>query len=506
MIGKTYSACIQGVNGIKVEVEADVTGGIPGFELTGNLSGIVKESRERVRLALRNSGIKLNPSRIVINLAPAKLRKEGAHYDLAIAVSVLCATGILELEISDTLFIGELALDGRVQGVKGVLPMIDMAQRLGFRRCIVPDINAGEGTLIQGIDVIGVNSLKDCIDYFRGDRVIQPINNSPQLYEADEYEYDYSDIHGQTGLKRGMLIAAAGRHNILMVGPPGAGKTMAAMRINTIMPPLTQEQVIDVSRVYSVAGLLGENNCYVQKRPFRAPNYTITSSAMAGGGYNPIPGEMSLAEQGVLFLDELNLFKPEVVETLRIPLESKRVRVNRVNGTYEYPADFMLVAAINPCKCGYYPDRGRCNCTPWDIKQHMGRVSRPILDRIDMCVEAPKVQYEEMEQNVISDIYSSENMRNRVLNIQEIQQDRYSKHSFKYNSQIPINRIQYFCPMENDAKALIKNVYDKYDLTARSYHKIIKVARTIADMEGHERIMLQDIGEAVGYKMLEVEA
>ncbi len=505
MIGKTYSACVQGVNGIKVEVEADVTGGIPGFELTGNLSGIVKESKERVRLAIRNSGIKINPARIVINLAPAKLRKEGSHYDLAIAVSVLCATGILNMEINDTVFIGELALDGRILGVKGVLPMIDMAHKLGFRRCVVPAINAGEGALINDIDVIGVNSLRECVDYFRGNILIKPVNNcfTPQI--SNEYPYDYLDISGQAGLKRGMLIAASGRHNILMVGPPGAGKTMAAMRINTIMPPLTLEQIIEVSRVYSVAGLLSEDKCYVENRPFRAPGYTITSSAMAGGGYNPIPGEMSLAEHGVLFLDELNLFKAEVVETLRIPLETGLVRVNRLNGIYEYPADFMLVAAINPCKCGYYPDRNRCNCSPWDIKQHFGKISRPILDRIDMCVEAPKVQYEEMEKRAVSDIYSSNNMREKVLLIQEIQFDRFSKNSFKYNSQIPTNHINDFCPMEAEAKALMKNVYDKYNLTARSYHKIIKVARTIADLEGHDRIMLQDVGEAVGYKMPEVK-
>ena len=504
MIGKTYSACIKGVKGLLVEVEADVSCGIPGFEFTGNLSSIVKESKERVRLAIRNSGIELRPSKIVVNLAPAKLRKEGAHFDLAIAVAVLCANKSLTVNLNDTLLIGELALDGRVLEIKGVLPMIDMAKQHGFKRCIVPKRNVGEGRLIKDIEVYGTDNLLECVEFLKGNVMLY--KETKEVLKEDDifYPHDYSDIKGQEGLKRAMLIATAGMHNILMVGPPGAGKTMSAMRINSIMPPLNEKQIIEISRIYSVAGLLSEQG-YIKKRPFRTPNYTITPAAMAGGGIGVMPGEMSLAEFGVLFLDELNLFKPETLETLRLPLETGVVSINRVNGTYTYPANFMLVGAINPCKCGYYPDKARCNCTTRDINQHFGKISRPILDRIDMCVQAPKVSYDDMEQNNISDNYSSADMKKIVLRVQEIQNNRFSNETFNYNSKIPINKINKYCPMEYDAKEIMKLVYNKYDLTARAYHKIIRVARTIGDIEGHDRITVSDIGEAVGYKMLGVE-
>ena len=344
-----------------MEVEADVSNGIPGIELTGNLSGIVKESRERVRLAIRNSGLELRPSKIVINLAPAKLRKEGTHFDLAIAIAVLCANNNLEETFNDTIFIGELALDGRVLAVKGVLPMIDMAKRLGFRRCIVPKKNMGEGKLIDGVEVYGVESLWECVEFLKGKLCLAKEDKEIIIPDELSYKYDFLDIRGQIGLKRGLLIATAGMHNTIMVGPPGAGKTMSAMRINTIMPPLTREQIIDISRIYSISGKLNQDG-YVKHRPFRTPNHTITPSAMAGGGINPLPGEMSLAEYGVLFLDELNLFRPETMETLRLPMETGCVQINRVNGNYFYPADFMLVGAINPCKCGYYPDKAKCSC------------------------------------------------------------------------------------------------------------------------------------------------
>ena len=504
MMGKVYSAGVYGVKAELIEVEADVTAGIPFFELTGNLSNTVKEARERVRMAIKNSNIKMSPARIVVNLAPANMRKSGPHFDLAMAISILCAMGVLDnRKVENMLFAGELGLDGTVNPVNAVLPIIDCAKENNISICVVPCKNAKEGTLIKGIKVIGVKSLKECIDYINGDLIIAPVKSIEITEERCSWEMDFDDIRGQESLKRAILIGAGGLHNILMIGPPGAGKTMAASRIPTIMPPMTREQIIEVSRIYSIAGLLNEDMFYVKKRPFRTPSSGITVSAFVGGGYNPIPGELSLAEQGVLFLDELNLFKSEVIETLRVPLETGKVMVNRLHGMYEYPARFMLVAAINPCKCGYYPD-SRCTCTENDIARHLGKISRPIMDRIDMCVQAPKVEYDFMENSTIKPGYSGKEMRQQILKIQEIQNRRFENLPYKYNSQIPINKIEYFCQMKPEARALLKEFYNKYDFSVRAYHKLMKVARTIADLEGHEIIEFSDVAEALGYRIAEV--
>ncbi|MGN0373882.1 MAG: YifB family Mg chelatase-like AAA ATPase [Butyrivibrio sp.] len=506
MIGRAYCAMLHGTMVNLVEIEADVSNGLPGFELTGNLGGTVKEGRDRVKAAIKNSGIALKPSKITVNLAPSNLRKDGTQFDLAMAVAVICAEGLVSIEeIKDTVFIGELGLDGKVNPVRAVLPIVSYCKEAGMKRCIVPKGNIYEGAYIHGIDVVGVDTLSECIGYLKNSVRLNPVDKAfllPLPYE--EYDMDYSDIKGQKGLKRAMVIAAGGMHNILMVGPPGAGKTMTASRLVTIMPPPDATQCMEISRIYSIAGLLTKDKCFIRQRPFRAPNYTITPAAMAGGGVNPLPGEMSLAVGGVLFLDELNMFSPEVIETLRVPLESRSIRINRAGGVYEFPADFMLVAAINPCRCGYYPDK-RCNCTKQDIRKYMGRLSSPILDRIDMCIHAPKVEYDDIEGSEEDVEYSSGGMRRKVLNIYNVQQERYRNFSFQFNSQIPVNMVSDICTMENDAKTLIKTVYRKYDLTARSYHRIMKVSRTIADLEGHERIMLNDIGEAVGYRMPDIQ-
>lgn len=506
MTGRTKCALVTGTSVQIIDVEADAAPGIPCCEVTGNLSSTVKEARDRVRAAIKNSGIKLQPSRIIINLAPSGIRKNGSHFDLAMAMAIIGAEGIVHNEIlREVVFIGELGLDGAVNPIKAVLPMVMGCAQNGIYKCIIPKANTGEIRYVKGIEIIGVDSLSECVAYLRGAIELKPVETEEFVSDEMVYNMDYLDIRGQNSLKRAMLIAAGGMHNLLMIGPPGAGKTMTASRLVTIMPLPDLKQCTEISYVYSIAGLLDSGKSFIASRPFRNPHYSITAAAMVGGGYNPIPGEISLARHGVLFLDELNLFKPEVLEMLRGPLEERVIRINRRSGVYEFPADFMLVAAINPCKCGYYPDRSKCNCSETDIRRHFGRLSRPLLDRIDICVHAPRVLYDDMENNCRDMEYSSASMRQTVQKIYNIQQERFKKSSFNLNSQIPINEIAKYCEMEKEAKSLIKTIYDKYDLTARSYHKIMKVARTIADAAEHNLITKEDICEAAGYKTPEVE-
>lgn len=506
MTGRTKCALVTGTSVQLIDVEADVAPGIPCCEVTGNLSSTVKEARDRVRAAIKNSGIQLRPSRIIINLAPSNIYKNGSHFDLAMAMAIMGAEGIIDNSmLKGVVFIGELGLDGTINPIKAVLPMVMGCVQRKIHKCIIPKANIGEIKYVKDIEIIGVDSLKECVDYIVGVLEIRPVKSEEFILNNNVYNMDYMDIRGQKSLKRAMLIAAGGMHNLLMIGPPGAGKTMTASRLVTIMPSPDLKQCTEISYVYSLAGLLDAEKTFIANRPFRNPHYSITTAAMVGGGYNPTPGEISLARHGVLFLDELNLFKPEVLEMLRSPLEERVIRINRISGVYEFPADFMLVAAINPCKCGYYPDRSRCNCSENDIKKHLGKISRPLLDRIDICVHAPKVTYDDMENNCCDMEYSSESMRQIVQRIYNIQQERFKKSSFNLNSQIPINEISQYCEMEKEAKSLIKSIYDKYDLTARSYHKIMKVARTIADVAEHNLITVEDICEAAGYKTPEVE-
>lgn len=500
MLGTAYTSAINGISAVCVKVEADISSGFPSFDMTGNLGVAVREARGRVRTAIKNSGIRLAPAKMTVNIAPADLRKEGTHYDLAIAMALLEAAGSVDIkQCKDILFIGELGLDGEVRHVSGVLPMVINGHNQGIKRFILPRDNVKEAAYVKGAEIIGVGTLLETVEYITGKRKIAPADYSKPDDGDIIWNKDFSDIRGQISLKRAVMVAAASMHNLLLIGPPGAGKTMAAERIPTILPPLTYEQQLELSQIYSVAGLLKGGVSFMSRRVFRAPHHSITPQAMAGGGVNPVPGEMSMACHSVLFLDEFNLFSPQTIETIRQPLESGKIAVNRVCGNVEYPADFMLVAAMNPCKCGYYPDRTRCHCTPADIRSYFGKISRPILDRIDICIHAPKILYGDMERTD-NDIYTGSYMKKNVLKAVSIQKERFEGCGFSLNSQIPSQDIDKYCQVEGNGRKLLENIFDKYDLSARSYHKLLKVARTIADIEDSRLITAEHLSEAVSYR------
>lgn len=499
MYCKVLSGTVQGVGGLLIWVEADVSDGLPGFSMVGMLSAEVKEAGERVRTALKNSGYRIPPKKITVNLSPADIRKEGAAFDMAIAAAILANLGYIPQEnLKNILMIGELSLNGDVNRVNGVLPIVCEAVKQGCRICVVPQDNAGEAHLIKDIKVVGVRTLREAMNF-----LIEP-DNEKYFYRQEnhavaknEKNADFSEVTGQTALKRAVEIAAAGMHNFLMVGPPGAGKTMIASRIPGILPRVSFEESVEITKVYSVAGILDGDNPLVTDRPFRAPHHTITRSAMAGGGRKVMPGEITLANHGVLFLDELPEFDVSVLETLRQPLEEGRVEISRVYGNYSYPARFMLVAAMNPCKCGYYPDLSRCTCSTEQIKKYLGRISRPLLDRIDIAVEVPRLEFGQIISPKKAE--SSKSIRERVEKARKIQQKRYGGR-ICYNSRLNASGIKEFCHIDGESLALIERLYEKLDLTARSYHKLLKVARTIADLDGGGEITKAHVSEALLYK------
>ena len=501
MLGKVYSAVVNGINADIVDVEADVSTGIPSFEITGNISATTKEAVKRVRMAIKNSGIKMNPARITVNISPANIPKDGTHFDLSVAMAILNAVNYVSTDkIKDTIFAGELSLDGKVNGVNAILPMAMEAARNGISRIILPFENMAEAGNVPGIQVIGVTTLSQCLNIICHDSDIPktPDNN----HNGEGLALEFLDVKGQQGLKRAAMIAAASMHNMLILGPPGTGKTMTAMRIPDILPELTYKESLEISKIYSISGLLNNNHSLITRRPFRNPNYLITRTAFGGGGGRPLPGEISLAQSGVLFMDEFNLFSKDVIETLREPLETGKVVITRNRGTCEYDASFMLVAAMNPCRCGYYPDRSRCRCTQMDIKRHLGKVSKPIMDRIDIFINAGRVEYDDITGHG-KDIYSTAYMSAKVTEAINIQKERYSKENFYLNSHIPSSKVEYYCGTSKEAARVLRTAYDKYCLSARSYTRILKVARTIADVEEHEEIELSDLSEAIGYRWME---
>lgn len=494
------------VFGLKVEfvnVEADVSNGLPAFHMVGYLSSEVKEAAERVRTAIRNSGLEFPAKKTVINLAPATIKKRGASFDLPIAVAVLAALGKLRARRAEgMLVIGELSLDGKVQKVQGILPVLLEARNAGIRSCMVPRANAAEGALVEGIHVIGVESLEEACAYLDGSREIAPEPYPEAEPEEEEgTEEDYADICGQTAVKRAVEVAVAGGHNLLLVGPPGSGKSMTAKRIPSIFPPMTMEESMEITKIYSIMGMLDTRRPLIRKRPFRSVHHTSTKAALVGGGLVPAPGEISLAHEGVLFLDELPEFQKGVLEVLRQPLEDHQIRITRTQGTYLFPANFMLVGAMNPCPCGCYPDMNRCTCTPGEIQHYLGKLSQPFLDRMDVCVEAPRVEYEALQRKDRGE--SSAVIRERVCRAREIQHRRYQGTGILSNSMLGTKELEHFCVLGEAEETLMCQAFSRLGLTARTYHKILKVARTIADLDGEEQIAGRHLKEAIGYRSLD---
>ncbi|MBE5996537.1 MAG: ATP-binding protein [Lachnospiraceae bacterium] len=502
MFSKVYSAAICGVDAVSVCVEADISYGLPGMTMVGFLTAQVREAQDRVRTALRNAGITIPPRKITVNLSPADIRKEGSRFDLPIAAALLAAAEIIPAErLRDTMIAGELSLNGAVLPVTGMLATALCAKKEGLSRMILPVENAAEASAAGEIELIGVHSLEDLLAYL-ADGVIPERPETPSLHRRKEYSVDFSEIRGQETVKRAALIAAAGFHNFLMVGTPGAGKTMIAKRIPTIMPPLTKEEQLEVARIHSIAGRFHTDGTVITERPFRSPHHTISPQALAGGGAHPVPGEITLAHRGVLFLDEMPEFSRQSLEILRQPLEDREIVIARTAGTFHFPADFLLVAAMNPCPCGYYPDRNRCMCSPTAVSRYRQKISRPLLDRIDLSTQVQRVTYDMLTGAPESEDDSGK-MREHVIEAVKIQKERFDGTACTFNSEIPSSDIPKYCPMTPDAEALLKRAYLGMEMTARSYHRIIRVARTCADLDGEEMIRKKHIEEAVFYRVAE---
>ena len=495
MVCKINCATITGIDVQPVIVETDVCNGLPSFDMVGLLASDIKESRERVRTAIKNSGFMLPPKRITINFSPANIRKTGTYFDLPVAVSILMALGLVQCDVEDKMFVGELSLNGDVVSVNGVLPIVLCAREQGIRQCFVPMDNLGECDFFDDIEVIGIDSLNQLIMVLSGQKIMNTyIPEDKRVQPA--FPYDFKDIKGQVQARRGAEIAAAGRHNMLMVGPPGTGKSVIAKTMPSIMPDMLQSEQIEISRIQSIAGML--EGSLMEQRPFRSPHYTVTVSAMTGGGRNPKPGEITLAHGGILYLDEFPEFSRSVIETLRQPMEDGNIMVSRSGGTFTFPADFILLASMNPCRCGYYPDRNRCNCTERDVKKYLEKVSGPILDRMDLCIHMNPVAFYDLKDKNVQE--SSAGIKKRVEAAVKMQRERYHNTSIHFNGQLSGRDLAEYCPLGKEEHALMEQIYEKFELSVRGYEKIIKVARTISDLKGQENISTSDIAEAASFR------
>lgn len=567
MFSYSYSSAILGMEACIIHVEADVSDGLPIFQLVGFLASEVKEAKERVRISIRNSGYRIPAKRITVNLSPADLHKEGTAYDLAIACAVLSGLGVLMEEgLKKTMLIGELGLDGSVCAINGVLPIVYEAKNQGFAYAIVPFDNRREAGMVEGIEVLGVKTLSEAVEALKRISLGEPLgmaetesakegiqkqqssskqqsnpqqetspkqqniqnqqtsqsvaeiicekNNSvhDKMSEEQGETLDFADVYGQELLKRAVEVAAAGMHNLLVSGPPGTGKSMIAKRIPGILPEPDFSESMEISKIYSIAGLLDKEQFFITKRPFRSPHHSITEPALVGGGRYPKPGEVSLASGGVLFLDELPEFPRKSIELLRQPLEDGYVTIARLQNSYRYPCHTMVVGAMNPCPCGFYPDRNRCRCSPMQIRRYQGKLSQPFLERMDICVEAVAVDYEEiaaakdgMERREKRKAERTCDIRKRVCEAQEIQKKRFAGSSIRYNSEMNSRQIEKYCRLDTGLEEYMKEIYIRYEFSMRACHKLLKVARTIADLAGAEEIKKEHLEEAFSYRMFRLD-